>query len=166
MTVLSHFSTSTQTSATALTRKKKERRTPEILSSGGAAKSPTKNTNMKVRRVITHATHHRISLFVLEKLAAFQKATIRCCVRVPLCSLRCYGGQVGVLSGSPNSSLRRLDARLCEVLASALATHLSSASAVASARWRALPAARLCQRTTATGIPPCSAAASQAQAAV
>ena len=53
---------------------KGKRRTPIVTSSGGAAKSLTKNMNRKHAAWTTHATHHRISPFVFGELAAFQTA--------------------------------------------------------------------------------------------
>ena len=60
---------------------KEERRTLEIQSSGGAAKSPTKNMNRKYAAWNTPRSAQSYFAFRLGELAAFQKATIRCCVR-------------------------------------------------------------------------------------
>ena len=72
-----------------LRSRKEERRTLEIQSSGGAAKSPTKNMNRKYAAWNTPRSAQSYFAFRLGELAAFQKATIRCCVRPAVGTHQC-----------------------------------------------------------------------------
>ena len=54
-----------------------------------------------------HAAQPSYSALFLE-IGDFTSSVIRCCVRVPLRTLLCYGGHAGILLGFPDSSFRRL----------------------------------------------------------
>ena len=69
------------------------------MSSGGTAKSPTKNTNRRMRHVNTHVTRPRTSLFVLKISGFHVKLSTRNRVHSPADSLGRFTPRAHALKG-------------------------------------------------------------------